>query len=104
MIYLYPHEHTTDKNSIGSIQAAQEERIAEALSVIDNQLNTNEFFLGSKISACDFFFFMLAEWSLHLEQSPLTFSNLRRYLHKMSKHPTICAVCELEKIDLAVFR
>lgn len=60
MVRYYPHKHTTDEVSIPSVIAAQDERIAEALSIINDQLENNEYLLGDKFSACDYFLFMLA--------------------------------------------
>lgn len=104
MIYIYPGKHTTDKSSVHNIKEAQEIRIAEVLSVIEAQLENNEFILGKKLSACDYFFFMLAEWTLSLNYSVLNYSNLKDYLKRMSHDSTIIAVCEIEGIDLTVFQ
>jgi len=103
MIYYYPEKHTTNKNCISSIVEAQEERIAEALSILNKELENKEYLLGEKITACDFFLFMLALWSLKIKKSPLTFSNINPYLKKLAKHKTIQSVCKKEKIDLKIF-
>lgn len=104
LVYIYPHKHTNDENSIEHVKEAQEERLSEALSVLDDQLQTNKYLLGSKISACDFFLFMLAGWSLRLKKSPLDFPNLKPYLRNMSNNPTVRAVSKIEKIDLEPFQ
>ncbi|WP_064607313.1 glutathione S-transferase family protein [Photobacterium sp. J15] len=104
MTYFYPHRHTTDDNAIPTVKAAQEERIGEALAVLDQQLEGKPYLLGEKISACDFFLFMLALWSFAIEKTPMAYPNLGRYLLDLVKHPTICAVSEIEKIDLSVFQ
>ncbi|HGH6016827.1 TPA: glutathione S-transferase family protein [Vibrio mimicus] len=103
MVRYYPQRHTTDEASIPSVVAAQDERIAEALSVINDQLGNGEYLLGDKLSACDYFLFMLAEWSLPIKQSPMTFNHLALYLKRLSSNPTVRAVCELEGIDLSPF-
>ena len=104
MIRYYPHRHTNDETNIPNIISAQDDRIGEALSIIDNQLDSNDFLLGEKLSACDYFLFMLAEWSLLLERSPISYKNLAKYLKQLSENPTIKAVCEFEKIDLTPFK
>ena len=104
MVRYYPQLHTTDENGITAVISAQDERIAEALYVINDQLSDRDYLLGSQISACDFFLFMLAEWSLPIEKSPLTFSHLAAYLKRLSFHPTIKTVCEIEEINLDPFR
>ena len=103
LIHYYPHRHTTDENAIPSVLAAQDEQVANALSVINDQLADKPYLLGDNITACDFFLFMLAEWSLPIKQSPLTFNHLAGYLKRLSAHPTIQAVCEIEDIDLTPF-
>lgn len=104
MVRYYPHRHTNDEATIPNVVAAQDERIADALAVIDNQLASNSYLLGESLTACDFFLFMLAEWSLPIKKSPLHFSHLAAYLKRMSFHPTIQAVSEIENIDLTPFR
>jgi len=103
MIYYYPHKHTTDESCIPSIIKAQEERIGEALLIIDNHLYEKNFLLGHDISTCDFFLFMLAEWSLKIGKSPLSFPNLGSYLRKLANQPTISEVCKKENISLKPF-
>jgi glutathione S-transferase len=103
MVRYYPHKHTTDEVSIPSVIAAQDERIAEALSIINDQLENNEYLLGDKFSACDYFLFMLAGWSLPIKRSPMTFNHLALYLQRLSDNPTVKAVCELEEVNLTPF-
>ncbi len=104
LIYYYPQKHTTSEESIPAIKTAQEERIAEALSILDKQLEGKQYLLGDNITACDFFLFMLAEWSLKIEKSPLTFPNLKTYLKRLANYPTISKVCEIEGINIDVFQ
>jgi len=103
MVRYYPHRHTNDASSIPNVVAAQDERIAEALSIINDQLKYNNYLLGSTLTACDYFLFMLAEWSLPIEKSPLTFKHLADYLKRLCENPTIQAVCEIEGMDLTPF-
>ena len=103
MVRYYPHRHTNDESTIPNVVTAQDQRIADALSIINDQLAHNEYLLGDKLSACDYFLFMLAEWSLPVKQSPLTFNNLAMYLQRLSQNPTVEAVCALEDIDLTPF-
>ncbi|MGR5063256.1 glutathione S-transferase family protein [Photobacterium sp. DNB22_13_2] len=104
MVRYYPHRHTNDESTIANVVAAQDDRIADALAVIDKQLAGKTYLLGEKITACDFFLFMLAEWSLPIKKSPLQFVHLAAYLKRLSQHPTIKAVCEIEGIDLTPFQ
>lgn len=103
MVRYYPHRNTTDEAAIAGIIAAQDERIAETLAVIDQQLANHRFLLGDNLSACDFFLVMLAEWSLPAKTSPLVFEHLARYLKRLCEHPTVTAVCKTEGMDLSPF-
>ncbi|KOO09602.1 glutathione S-transferase family protein [Vibrio hepatarius] len=104
MVRYYPHRHTNDEATIPNVIAAQDERIADALSIINDQLAKNEYLLGDKLSACDYFLFMLAEWSLLAKQSPLKFAHLADYLTRLAEHPVVKEVCEFECIDLTPFK
>lgn len=104
MVLYYPHRHTNDAGTINNVIAAQQARVADALSVLDAQLQGKQFLLGDNISACDFFLFMLAEWCLKVPKSPLHFAHLASYLKRLSAHPTIQAVCAIEEIDLTPFQ
>jgi len=101
MIRYYPHRHTNDKQGVASIIAAQDDRIAEVLSVINDQLANHSYLLGEEISACDFFLFMLALWALPIKASHLGFEHLVNYLKRLYLHPSIQAVCKIEGIDLS---
>ncbi|CCN33760.1 putative Glutathione S-transferase [Vibrio nigripulchritudo SO65] len=103
MVYYYAHRHTNDEGTIENVKAAQEVQIANALSVIDEQLAKHKYLIGEQLTAVDYFLFMLAEWSLPVEKNPLTFPNLSAYLKSLSQHPTIQAVCKIEEMDITVF-
>ncbi len=104
MVYYYPQRHTSEEIAIPAIIAAQESLIAEALFLLDQQLASKKYLLGDKISACGFFLFMLAEWSLKIEKPPLSFPNLGKYLINLAKRPTISKVCKKEGINLKAFQ
>ncbi len=103
MVRYYPHRHTNDESTIPNVVEAQDERIAGALSIINDQLAKNEYLLGETLTACDYFLFMLAEWSLPIEKSPLSFDHLAAYLKRLCSNPTIRDVCRIEGIDLTPF-
>ncbi|MGF1727475.1 glutathione S-transferase family protein [Photobacterium nomapromontoriensis] len=104
MVRYYPHRHTTDESCIAHIIAAQDERITDALAVLDARLAESPYLVGDSITASDFFLFMLAQWSLPIKNSPLHFTHLALYLNQLANHPTIKAVCEIEGIDLSPFQ
>lgn len=104
LVYYYPQRHTNETSSIPSVIAAQQERIGDALSLINDQLEHNAYILGDTLTACDYFLFMLAEWSLPIERSPLTFPHLAKYLKRLCENSTIKEVCDIEGIDLTPFK
>ncbi|WP_318513025.1 glutathione S-transferase family protein [Photobacterium leiognathi] len=101
MVRYYPHRNTEQQSDIFSIVSAQEQRIIETLAIINGQLAKNRYLLGDKLSACDYFLFMLAEWSFPLPSST-SFPYLSQYLERLLCEPTIQAVCEIEGIDIAL--
>jgi len=103
LVRFYPHRHTNDEKNIPNIVAAQDERLADILGVIDKQLASTNYLIGDQITACDYFLFMLTEWCLPIEKSPLSFDNLGAYLKRLSTNKTIKAVSEIEGIDLTPF-
>lgn len=104
LVYYYPQRHTDDASTVPNVIAAQQERISDALSLINDQLAHNDYLLGDTLTACDYFLFMLAEWSLPIERSPLTFRHLASYLKRLCENPTIKDVCDIEGIDLTPFK
>ena len=103
MVRYYPERHIKDPTLVDGVIAAQDERIVEALEVINQRLEKLPYLCGDALTACDYFLFMLCEWSLVLTRSPVTFSALSAYLQKLSQNETIKTVCEIEGIDLSVF-
>lgn len=104
LVRYYPHRHTNDEKTIPNVVAAQDDLIANTLEIIDKQLFDKSYLLGDTITACDYFLFMLTEWCLPIERSPLTFTNLGAYLKRLSSNETIKAVCRIEDIDLTPFQ
>lgn len=104
MVRYYPHRHTIDDNGIPGVMAAQEERIAEALNIVDKQLEGKNYLLGEAITACDYFLFMLAEWCLPFKHSPVSYPNLGAFLQRMTENDTIKSVCDIEGINLSPFK
>ena len=46
MVKYYPHRHTNDVNTIANVVAAQNDRIADSLAVINKQLWVSSFYLA----------------------------------------------------------
>ncbi len=100
MVWRYPDRHTRDAEGVDGIKVAQDLRIVEILGLLDEELYDKSFLLGSDVSACDHFLFMLALWCENISRPPTSFVNLYRFMGEMSLRPAIQKVCEIENIDL----
>lgn len=100
MVWRYPENHTIDAKAIESIKASQNQRLVGILALLDEELNNKPFFLGSNVSACDHFFFMLALWCEKISQPPTSFMNINRFMREMSQRIAVQKVCEIEGITL----
>ena len=100
MLWRYPDRHTTVPKSVEGIKAAQDLRLVEILSLLDEELSKKKYLLGSNVSACDHFLFMLALWCDNISRPPTSFTNLYRFVSEMSRREAIQKVCEIEKINL----
>ncbi|MGR5211650.1 glutathione S-transferase family protein [Vibrio rotiferianus] len=103
MVRFYPHRNTTDETMIASIVEAQDIQVAETLLVIDRQLANSPYLVGEKLTACDYFLFMLAGWCPPLESKPSKYPNLSSYLIRLSQNTSIQAVYEKEGLDISRF-
>jgi glutathione S-transferase len=104
LIFYYPQRHTDDSNGATGVKSAQEKRIADVLTILDNHLADKAYMLGDKISVCDYFLFMLLEWSMAIKRSPMSFSHIAGFIQRMLRDPHIIAVCQMEQIDLGIFK
>ena len=104
MVYFYPEKHTTDKATTDAIITAQQTRLADILSILDQQLTEQQYLLGEDISVCDYFLFMLAVWADELVKPPLAFTHLNGYLRRMAKLPAIIKVCKKEQLNLSDYQ
>ncbi|MFC1236224.1 glutathione S-transferase family protein [Vibrio sp. F74] len=102
MIRYYPKRHTTSELGVSDIVSAQNSRIMEVLSILDEQLKQHEYLIGKELTACDYFLFMLAGW-LPEEANVTSYQHLSDYLKRLCRNPVIRAVCDFEGIDLTPF-
>lgn len=100
MIYFYPEKHTQNQEVLKDIVNTQEHRLADIFQLLDNQLNTNPYLIGDKLTVCDHFLFMLAVWGDEIAMPPLSFPNLSKYLRRMALLPEIIDVCKKEGLSL----
>jgi len=102
MVYFYPEKHCANAKTSTEIIHAQQGLIEQSLSLLNDQLAKNEqsYLLGDKITVCDYFLFMLLIWADEVENPPLNFPHLARYLKRMVKQPAIITVCKKENLSL----
>jgi len=100
MVWRYPECHTTGAEGVEGIKVAQDLRLVGILALLDEALSKKPFLLGSNVSACDHFLFMLALWCGNISRPPTSFANLCRFMAEMAQRPAIQKVCEIENVDL----
>ena len=100
MVYFYPQKHTTDDKSINNIVQAQELIITDAFKLLDSELANKDYLIGQSISVCDYFLFMLAVWADEIDNPPLSYGNLSRYLSNLAQDEAIINVCKKENLSL----
>lgn len=103
MVWRYPDRHTISTKCVEGIKQAQDLRLVDILTLLDEELGEKEFLLGANISACDHFLFMLALWCADISRPPTSFSNLDRFMSEMCQRKAVQNVCEIENIDLSCF-
>ncbi len=104
MIYFYPKRHGINSENKVNVAAAQEVRISDILTILDNELQGQDFLIGKKITICDYYLFMLAIWADEIPKPPLSFNNLSRYLKSLAKQDAIIRACKKEKFSLADYK
>ena len=101
LVYFYPEKHTIDESNASHIAQAQENRITEMFALLDRELEHKDFLVGSQLSVCDYFLFMLCVWADEFKTPPLSFAHLSRYLRKLAQRDAIINVCQKENLSLS---
>jgi len=104
LVYFYPENHTTDKNIIASIVAAQESRLTDMFQLLDQALGGRPFLVGNHVTVCDYFLLMLSKWGEELTKPPLSFHNLRPYLKSLARREAVQTVFKNENLSLVDFQ
>lgn len=104
MMYIYPEKHTDNTAHSSSILAAQEQRLTQMFSTLNDQVGSDRYLLGDNISVCDYFLFMLCHWGSRLKQPPLQFSNLARCLKGLAATASFQEVCAIEGTHLDLYQ
>lgn len=103
MVYFYPQKHTIGEDT-QKIVIAQESRVTEMFSLIDQELVGKEFLVGSDITVCDYFLFMLSHWASGFSKPPLSFAHLGAYLRNLAKREAVVSVSKTEGTSLEMYK
>ncbi|MFD2176915.1 glutathione S-transferase family protein [Veronia pacifica] len=108
MIYFYPERHLANKEDKSeltkSIKDGQQRRLSDILTFLDTQLEGKTYLCGNKISACDYFLFMLLHWASGLDTPPIAYPNLKRFISLLANDPAVIAVCEKEGTPISHYQ
>lgn len=104
MLFEYARDHCNSESSADEIRSIQEGRIGDCLRIVERQLMGRKYILGEQLTVCDFYLFMLSVWADELEQPPLSFDNISRYLKSLAKLEAVSKVCEKEGLPLDIYR
>lgn len=104
MLYFYPQNHSDEQANLPAIVATQEQRLIEMLTLLDQELARKDYLVGSQLTVCDFYLFMLSVWADELKQPPLAFEHLSKYLKKMAKLEAVRKVCAKENLSLTDYQ
>ncbi|MET1254586.1 glutathione S-transferase family protein [Aliikangiella maris] len=100
IMYFYAARHTQDPQGADAIKDAQERRVTNMLSLLNDELTGKSYLLGEKFSVCDCFLFMLCLWCDVFTKTPADFPELKPYLIRLSQRQAFKRVCQTENIDL----
>jgi glutathione S-transferase len=103
MVYFYPEKHTNNVGNYPGIVIAQEHRITQMFSVLDDQIGGNNYLVGNTITICDYFLFMLCHWGSEFKRPPLDFPNLGRCLKGLASRDSFQEVCATEGTSLEIY-
>lgn len=105
MIYQYPDRLTGDDTKATEVvKLGAETRASAYLDVIEGHLSTNgPLFLGSTLSAVDFYFAMLCRWARPMTNPPRARPNVAKLLDKIAALPSVRRAYESEGITDEIF-
>lgn len=103
MVYFYPENHTNNISYSTSIAEAQEHRITQMFSLLNDQIGEGNYLIGNSITVCDYFLFMLCHWASEFKHPPLNFSHLARCLRGLASIPSFQEVCSIECTCLKIY-
>lgn len=101
MIYQYPDRLTgDDAEATEVVKRGAEARASAHLDVIEKHLSANgPLFLGTTLSAVDFYFVMLCRWARPMTKPPRSRPNIAKLLDKITALPSVRRAYEGEGIN-----
>ena len=99
LTFYYSGRYTTDADSSGVKQAA-EQRLIEFFSTIDTHLGENgPYLLGETFSAADYYLLMVSRWGRPLETPPREMKHLGATLNKIAARDAVKKAFTAEGIE-----
>jgi glutathione S-transferase len=100
MIWQYPDRLAgTDVSATDVVRRGAEARASNFLDVIEDHLKANgPFFLGSRLSAIDFYLVMLSRWARPMSKPPRSRRGIAKLLDRVTALPSVHRAYEREGI------
>lgn len=92
MTFHYADRYTSDLAAIPANKKQMSIRIADTMRILANEFEYGqEFLTGNEPNLCDYYLFMLAEWThdFGIPNGPMSYPKLASYLHKLKGLPEI---------------
>lgn len=104
MPYFYPQRYTTDANGLDAAKQAAIIAAQGWFAVVEQHLAAGgPYLLGARISAADFYLFMLVRWGRHFEPRPAAQPALGAFMQRLLARPSVQAAFAAEGITERFF-
>jgi glutathione S-transferase len=104
LTYFYPERWHAEPTGAAVVKASAEARVGTMLDRIEAGLaNAGPFLLGERLSAADFYLFMLARWTREMARPARDLPALRRLLDRLAARPAVSATFAAEGLSPPLF-
>lgn len=103
--YFYPDRVLADPVLAEQVKQSAERRVIPMFEYIDKHFANSgkPYLLGDKVSAADFFLFMLGRWSRGMQKPARDYPHLGEFMRRMFARPSVQTVYTQEGIQLPFF-
>lgn len=103
--YFYPDRLLSEPSLAKQVKQSAEQRVIPMLEYIDTHFanSGSAYLLGDKVSAADFFFFMLGRWSRGMQKPARDYPHLGDFMRRMFARPSVQTVFTQEGIQVPYF-